>query len=514
MPGTGARDASGGRPGSPNPRGAVPIVAFLRRREGPLEVPTRVVVLLFVAISVVALTLSIMLTPPGQVPDAGMQFDRAVEVSQGSLIGLVRDGNSGDFLPKGVVTFEMAFAPIPTHPAAKVTRSELREADRSVWGRAQQFVIFGGTTEYPPFAYLPGALAVWLARIFSSRVIVAYYMLECFNAIVFVALMGWALTLFRGIATSLLAAVALLPMTIALAGSPSTDGIIIGLAAVFAGVVYRELADDPPHLTGRAEIVVDRRRGLAGWVPALSLPEWGAVCALSVAVLAKPAYFPLVLAIGAVQARQHDLLRYVQRVVPVAALMGAVLAAWYLLGARFQGAYAVAGPGVSPVAQLRFILTHPVRIAHVAEATLNSQSVFYWHSFVGILGWLDTPLESWLYLSILVAFGVLLVIRLVSGNIDWSALLCCAGAGILASALVFITLYVDWTPVGSLAVRGVQGRYFLPVAPVIIAALGVDRARVAWATVWWRVSAAAWLAMAWLAVGGASAALLGRYWLT
>jgi hypothetical protein len=54
----------------------------------------------------------------------------------------------------------------------------------------------------------------------------------------------------------------------------------------------------------------------------------------------------------------------------------------------------------------------------------------------------------------------------------------------------------------------------LPVAPVIIAALGVDRARVAWATVWWRVSAAAWLAMAWLAVGGASAALLGRYWLT
>ena len=513
-PGAGRQGGAGDGPSTISSRGLARAATFLRVRYGSVEAPARLVVFLFVVVSMLALTVSIILTPPGQVPDAPAQFDRAVEVSQGGFVGLVRGGKSGDFLPTGVGRFEEAFGPLIFNAAAKVTRSEFDRATHSVWGRRRQFVAFGGTTQYPPLAYLPGALAVWIARSLSTRVVVAYYLLEFFNAIAFVSLVAWALALFRGVASSLLAAVALLPMMVALAGSPSTDGIIVGLAAVFAGILYRRLDGNHAHGAGRSEIVSSPRRGLAGWVPELSWLEWIALCALGVVVLAKPAYFPLVLAMGLVQARQRNLLGYLQRVVPLGLLLGVALACWYRLGARIQGAYAVAGPSVSPVRQLKFILAHPGSTAHVASATLRLDSNFYWHSFVGILGWLDTPLESWLYLGVIVGLGVLLAIRLVTGKRDWATLICCAAVVIFSAALIFIALYLDWSPVGSRVVVGVQGRYFLPLAPVIILALGVDRPRVAWGALWWRLSAAVWLAMACLAVAGASAALVGRYWLT
>jgi len=41
---------------------------------------------------------------------------------------------------------------------------------------------------------------------------------------------------------------------------------------------------------------------------------------------------------------------------------------------------------------------------------------------------------------------------------------------LLAVGAVFFSLYVIWTPVGAPVIDGVQGRYFLPIAPFLAVA--------------------------------------------
>ena len=39
-------------------------------------------------------------------------------------------------------------------------------------------------------------------------------------------------------------------------------------------------------------------------------------------------------------------------------------------------------------------------------------------------------------------------------------------------ALVFTSLYVQWSTIGNESIAGVQGRYFLPILPLIMLLLG------------------------------------------
>ena len=49
------------------------------------------------------------------------------------------------------------------------------------------------------------------------------------------------------------------------------------------------------------------------------------------------------------------------------------------------------------------------------------------------------------------------------------------GVAIVAAVLLtFLTLYADWTPVGAKIVLGVQGRYFLPLFPILLACIGLS----------------------------------------
>jgi hypothetical protein len=71
-----------------------------------------------------------------------------------------------------------------------------------------------------------------------------------------------------------------------------------------------------------------------------------------------------------------------------------------------------------------------------------------------------------------------------------------AAAAVLSSIeLIFVALYLTWTPVGADRVDGIQGRYFIPLLPVLLFLLpgsGLLRRVPAW--LWWPAPLAAILA--------------------
>jgi uncharacterized membrane protein len=100
---------------------------------------------------------------------------------------------------------------------------------------------------------------------------------------------------------------------------------------------------------------------------------------------------------------------------------------------------------------------------------LDADLVEFWRQVIGVLGLFDTVLRSWVYPTLsLILFSTFLV-RL---PLDLAARLRIAilsGVTILAYfAVVYLIAYLVFTPMNADSVWGVQGRYFVPVLPLIV----------------------------------------------
>ena len=169
---------------------------------------------------------------------------------------------------------------------------------------------------------------------------------------------------------------------------------------------------------------------------------------------------------------------------------------------------------VSAMGIVFYYLTNPIRLFNVLHTTLsNTGSVAgYWHMFVGILGWLDTPLRSYVY----VLYGVLLCIFagislqrkttcLVKGQ---NVLLFCAT--IASVFLLFIMYIIAETPHPAKVVHGIQGRHFTTVVIMLAYAI-CDRQL---SSREFRLGVIIIFFMLCLSIAGMSPALLDRYWVS
>ena len=148
---------------------------------------------------------------------------------------------------------------------------------------------------------------------------------------------------------------------------------------------------------------------------------------------------------------------------------------WLAFGARAGRAPIVTGsPNVSASRQAHFLIHHLDSLLPLMFNTFKVDGGFYTRSGIGILGWLDTPLPTWSYYG-----AAILLIGSVVGLIITSRPqilpLIAVGVAIVATTLLtFLTLYADWTPVGAKIVLGIQGRYLLPLFPILFACIGLS----------------------------------------
>jgi len=117
--------------------------------------------------------------------------------------------------------------------------------------------------------------------------------------------------------------------------------------------------------------------------------------------------------------------------------------------------------------QIQFILHHPFSYAMVLLRTycfyLNDIMV----QFIGVLGWLDTELHHVViitYVDMLFFFGVNASNE--STSLSIRQRLIAFGALLLGVIGMSTASYVAYNPVGSDMVRVLQGRYFIPFAPL------------------------------------------------
>jgi hypothetical protein len=124
------------------------------------------------------------------------------------------------------------------------------------------------------------------------------------------------------------------------------------------------------------------------------------------------------------------------------------------------------GEGGSLYGQLVAIARDPGSFSLVLYRSLRGQASWLFQTLVGIPGWLDTPLPHWYYIA---AAGALISAWFAPGNTRPYALPAFVGMLTFGAMLlsVSVALYASWTPVGKSTIDGLQGRYMLPVLPLL-----------------------------------------------
>ncbi len=150
-------------------------------------------------------------------------------------------------------------------------------------------------------------------------------------------------------------------------------------------------------------------------------------------------------------------------------------------------------------AQISVLLHHPLRVALLPITTGGRDLSALRLQFMGVLGHLSIRLPHLLYTlwtTAILSAVARLATEAPTRPLGWFTPVAGLVAILGSAELIFLSLYVTWTPVGMARIDGMQGRYFIPLLPMLLFVLpgGIGGQRVpVW--IWWLAPLAAILAM-------------------
>jgi uncharacterized membrane protein len=379
----------------------------------------------------------LIIGPPGRVPDEPGHFWHAQAIARGHFAPPARHAVDLYPLPSGMSTIFWVMR-------AEGHRMSLKDYEVAASIPHEPFGLRPTSTfptHYTPLAYIPQTAVALLARATGMKPFHEVYLGRIVNLLTALAVIALAMNIAPRYSTLILAT-ALLPMTLYELASWSVDATTIALGLLFCAFML-----EPPEPTPR----------MAAAVAATAL----------LLSLSKPAYFLVALL---------ALFRPTPRRIAVAAIaataVGIPIAMAYANYAWYN-----ARPGfvVDPDAQLRCIAAEPLRFAKVLWNDLRGNAASYGEQLIGRFGWLDVYLPKAivaLEAFLLVACGLTAAPALGSRRrIAAITIVVCTFFGIVLSQ------YLTWSVVCAEWVDGVQGRYFLPILPIALAALALPSPR-------------------------------------
>jgi uncharacterized membrane protein len=405
----------------------------------------------FVALALCFGLWSALVTPPLQVPDEQVHLFRSYQLSRLDVF------KPRDEVPGDLLAFLGRFGRLMTHPERKTSLAELEGELATPIDPVRPAEHY---TSDLVLAYAPQAAGVLVARLTSGSALAMVYLGRLFNLLAYVALVAAAIRIAPAFRWTLLV-LALMPMSIHLAASLSYDAPTIGLSFLFVALVLRAARDESP--LGRHDLA------------ALF------ACAWALALVKQP-YLLLAFAFLLIPvARMGSLRRYLPVFAALVASSVIVSVAWS--GARAaacsSGLLACRAPAPGPSAaqvQLLAMLRAPDQFGHVLLGTLRHFGPYWIVTMVGAsLGWLDTALPRWVSQ---VYPWLLPVVALTDAagsprlGLARRTLLAGSFAGFLLLIPTLLYLFDPRiNPAGAPIILGVQGRYFIPVAPLALLAL-------------------------------------------
>jgi uncharacterized membrane protein len=305
---------------------------------------------------------------------------------------------------------------------------------------------FRNTAIFSPVPYLPQAAGIWFGKAHQLPPIVLMYMGRLCGLAAWIFLMFWAIKAIPVFKWPLLA-LALTPMSLSEAASLAADGCTNGLSFLLISLCLA-FGLDP-----------EKRIRPSHWILLLLLA--------ALVTLSKQIYVILVALLLLVPTANFGSKK--KRLAFLGTTFTACLGMGGLWGLVVKRLYFPFFEGISPEAQLSFLLQHPWRFPVVVWNTLHSSGLQFLEEFVGKFGWLDTSMPRMVWIGY---WATLLVLAIFGGNprigLDKMARIVISGTFLAGFLAICFALYLHWSFVGSEGIGGIQGRYFIPFSPLLL----------------------------------------------
>ncbi|SER92465.1 Uncharacterized membrane protein [Sphingobium sp. YR768] len=412
--------------------------------------------LLLAAICIATFFFAIV-TPPFQAPDENQHYMKALSLAQGKLLTEERGDAIGADLPRAALDIHAVDFPTDVPPDLRRFESEQLVQSAAADGQrpGTAFADFPNVASYAPSLYAPGAMGLMLGRGLDLPWIETLYVGRLVNALAGIALLIGALCLLPFGRNAMLAT-ALLPTFAYQTGSLSPDAVINGFGFLGLALALR---------TGFMNATPVRSAGLLITGPLLAL--------------CKGVYLPLMAAGLGWQQHRRDLRPGL--ILGAMALGAIAFVSWMHYSGGSQALYHIQSRRTGETMmtaplrdQLAIILADPIGYARILASSVIERAPVYALQIVGRFGWnaILLPLLAYPLALLMLGAGV------ASGSgarfgmgqrLWWLAV----AAGV--ALLIETAMYLTGTPLGADYVQGTQGRYFLPVLPLVLMALSPDQ---------------------------------------
>lgn len=303
-----------------------------------------------------------------------------------------------------------------------------------------------------PVVYVPQAVGISLARLLHLGYVPLVLMGRLFNLLTFAAMAYFAIRVMP-FKKEIIMAVSCLPMTLHLAASYSYDTVFIGLSMMFFAWCFY-LAFEKDKVTVRDTVLL---------ALLLILLEPGKIVYLPLAGIC------LFIPSAKFQSKKQYWISFIS-------VIGAVLLSVYLVNRLVLTTWATQTEsyvGWSEAAgyTLSDVWTRPYDIIMVYYETFVTQLDYYLVTMLGgFLGNLDPNLTVPPFCLILLCYALFISVLKregeevpLKGGQKWFMLLLV----FLSVCLVLASMLLGWTPKEMTYITGVQGRYFIPLLPLV-----------------------------------------------
>lgn len=419
--------------------------------------------------------------PPMQSPDEDQHLARAYLLAQGQWRLHAPPGRmSGGEIDTGLSSYLQGYL----HGLAGDTRKRLSPQAHAAlqslpFSGETVFVETPGSAYYLPLVYLPQAAALKLGQTLDLSVHDSYRLARLLVQCSVAVLLAVAVAVHPPGPLTL--GLLLLPMSLFQLAMPTLDGLTTAMALLALALGMRQAVSPAPMRPAACAVL--------------------ALCLL-VVTTCRLQLLPLLalpLALGAWQRST--------RLLALGAVTAVLSLAWTVSAVTGTVDRRLARE-VGSTELIAHYLQAPGEFLGVLSRTLADPALreFYLQSFLGNLGWLDTPLPAPAYPALLAGLALLALVSLrpLRGGRDLAFRLLLAVLAAASALLVFAALLVSWTPHPAQTIAGVQGRYFLVPALMGAAALwGLPRPSPAGA------GSRAWSGVRGVLLGGFAVACVG-----
>lgn len=398
----------------------------------------------------------VFLTPPFMVPDEPAHFYRAYQISEGHFIPDVNQNRLGGDLPNSLSdmqneVFKTAELKMDLDQISSLLNIQLHPEIRA-------FLFFPNTSLYTPIPYIPQSIGIGLGRLINAPPLILLYLARLFNLIFWIFLSYHSLKLIP-FYKNLLFVLLLLPMSVYQAASASADVVLNALSFFLISMAFKWYSEKDKQITYRDIIL------LLGLSMAITWSKSIYFLLIALLLIIPQSRF--------VHKKTYWLSSFLVMLVTVVAFAVNYEIVQYLLSQihPIENIYGINGeaPRINPDLQLKGVLNKLPEFIILIFRSLWHYKFMVLQSYIGVFGWMNIAFNNYYYLLIYIIIVGLAIFDNqynIQLTLKIKVLLFLLASGILM--LFSITMYLSWNNVGDAMIDNWQGRYFIPVTPLVL----------------------------------------------